>query len=99
MSMSRKADEALEVIRGCVGLGRYTLAVHFSERMDHRGMFWADVLAIIDDPTEVRPGGPERFGRPKWILAGVAADGLAVEMVCVLDQDERGDWTVFVTIY
>lgn len=62
-------------------------------------MVWPDVLAILDDPTDVRDGGPEQLDRPKWILAGVAADGLPVEFVCVLDQDDNGEWVLLITIY
>jgi hypothetical protein len=67
--------------------------------MDRRGLFWPDVLTILDDPTDIRPGGPERFGRPKWIVAGESVGGEKLELVCVLDADERGGVTVFITIY
>lgn len=60
---------------------------------------WPDVLGVIDDPSDVRAGGPERLGRPKWLLSGDTTDGLAVEIVCVLDTDAAGDTTVFVTLY
>lgn len=58
-------------------------------------------LAIADHLSMilVRDGGPERWGRPKWIVAGESADGSALELVCVLDADQRGRLTVFVTIY
>ncbi len=97
--MDSKARKAWSVIRRCVEQGRYRVLEHFAQRMDQRGMFWPDVLAVVDDPAEVRPGGPEEFGRPKWIINGTAADGLEVEIVCVLDHDERGRLTVFITIY
>ena len=86
-------------IRRCVAAGRFRLLVHFTGRMDPRGLVWADILAVLDSPDDVRHGGPERFDGPKWIIAGTAADGLPIEIVCVLDEDDRGELTVFITIY
>jgi hypothetical protein len=97
--MDSKARRAWSIIRRCVEQGRYRVLEHFTQRMDQRGLVWPDVLAVVDDPAGVRPGGPEEFGRPKWIINGTAADGLEVEIVCVLDHDEQGRLTVFITIY
>jgi hypothetical protein len=72
---------------------------HFRERMALRGLLWPDVLVVLDDPAEVRDGGREILGRPKWIVAGTAADGKDIDIVCVIDADERGRQTVFITIY
>ncbi|MBN1489763.1 MAG: DUF4258 domain-containing protein [Phycisphaerae bacterium] len=97
--MTAASRKALKAVRRCVKAGRFRLALHFTERMDERGLFWPDVLAILDAPADVRDGGPEQWGRPKWIITGQAADGDALELVCVLDTDERGKLTVFVTMY
>ncbi len=97
--MDAQARQALTIIRESVEADRFTVSRHFQERMDQRGFLWADVLAVLDAPSEVRDGGRENEGRPKWIISGDAADGLSVEMVCVLDRDEQGDWTVFITLY
>ena len=97
--MDAKTRKALSVIRRSVDDGRYRLTMHFTQRMDQRGMFWPDVLAVLDDPTGVRPDGRDRYDRPKWRLAGTATDGWELEIVCVLDVDEHGDVTVFITIY
>src|SRR5512137_2482304 len=97
--MDSRARKAWLIIRRCVEQGRYRVLEHFTQRMDQRGLVWPDVLAVVDDPAEVRPGGPEEFGRAKWIINGTAADGLDVEIVCVLDHDEQGRLTVFITIY
>ena len=97
--MNRRTSRALLTIRACVGAGRYRLAVHFRERLAERGLLWSDVLAVLDEPAEVRDDGTDRFGRPKWRLAGEAADGLRLEFVCVLDRGARGAVTVFVTLY
>ena len=99
MSMDAQARKALNTIRRCVAAGRYRLRRHFTERMDERGLFWPDMLAILENPAAVHDGGHERWGRPKWIVSGTAVDGLPVEMVCVLDTDVRGELTLFITIY
>lgn len=99
MRMDAKARQALSVIRCCVAAKRFIVLPHFLKRMDQRGFFWPDVLAVLDRPDNVRRSGRDRFDRPKWIVTGVTVDGLSIEMVCVLDTDERGDATVFITIY
>lgn len=99
MSMDAKVRGALSKIRRCMTAGRYRLSIHFTQRMDERRLFWADVLVVLDDPTDVRSDGPDRWGRPKWIIAGESASGDDLELVCVLDQDERGNLIVFITLY
>ncbi len=65
-------------IRTCPCAARVRGAVHPKEgkagrseaarkRMDARGMFWADVEAVLDNPQEVRDDGLDRWDRPKWI--------------------------------
>ncbi len=97
--MDAEARKALRTIRRCVAAGRYRLLPHFTERMDKRGLFWPDVLAVLDEPADVRDGGADRFDRPKWIVGGKTSDGLTVEIVCVLDVDENGDIALFITAY
>jgi len=99
MSMDAKARRALTVIRDCVAAERYVLLPHFTRRMDERGFFWPDVLAMVDSPGRVADDGRDRFGRPKWIVAGTPADDLEIELVCAIDTDDRGRLTVFITIY
>ena len=99
MDMNAKSRKALGAIRQCVEDGRYRLLRHFVERMDQRGLFWPDVLTVLDAPTSVRDDGPDRWDRPKWIIAGESAGGDALELVCVLDRNEHGELTVFITIY
>ena len=98
-SMDAEARRALTLIRKCVATERFILSKHFSQRMEGRGLVWPDILAALDRPSSVRHGGPERLNRPKWIVAGDTADGLNIEIVCVLDEDDRGDWVVFITVY
>jgi len=97
--MDPDAEEALGIIRRCVKARRYELRKHFRDQMAARGMFWGDVLAILDRPTDFREGIGDTHNRPKWILAGAAADGLGVELVCVIDQTGPDDSVLFVTIY
>jgi len=99
MGMDAKARNALATIRRCCDEGRYRVLPHFTMRMDERGLVWPDVLTVLDAPTTVRASGRDRFNRPKWIIGGTAADGLAMELVCVLDVDDHGDLTVFITAY
>jgi hypothetical protein len=97
--MDEASRRALREIRRCVAEDRIIVLAHFIERMDLRGLFWMDIVDVIESPEDVRGGGPEELGRPKWIIAGTAADGLKVEIVCVIDQQTTRSSTVFVTIY
>jgi hypothetical protein len=97
--MDAKARKALDTIRDCVTAKRYKVTQHFTQRMDERAFFWPDALAVLDRPGKVRDDGRDRYGRPKWIVAGKTTDGMALEMVCAIDADERGRLTVFITIY
>ena len=56
------AATALKIIRSCVSAGRVILKDHFVERLAQRGMFWSDVLAIIDSPRGIRTDGDDKFG-------------------------------------
>lgn len=91
--------QALSIIRRCVARGRVILLSHFRDQLALRNWMWVDVLAVLDAPSDVRDGGEEEWGRPKWIVSGETADGLDIELVCVLDHDDHGNVTVFVTIY
>lgn len=97
--MDAAARDALKTIRRCLAARRYRLLPHFRKRMARRGLLWPDVLSLLDAPHAVRDDGLDRFDRPKWIVAGAAADGGAVEIVCVLDVDEHDETTVFITMY
>jgi hypothetical protein len=97
--MDFDSGKALAIIRKCVRADRYFLLAHFRQRMTERGLIWPDVLAVLDVPTEVRSGGLDRFGRDKWLVRGIAADGLDIELVCALDLDDKGEVTVFITLY
>ncbi len=93
------ARRAIEIIRRCIAADRVIVLPHFTQRMDMRGLFWPDVLTMIDAASDVRRSGNDRFHRPKWIVRGVAADGVDLELVCALDGPASGAVAVFITIY
>jgi hypothetical protein len=97
--MDAKAHAALLTVRACVAVERYLVLPHFRQRLGRRGLLWTDVLTVLDEPATVRFDGHDDLKRPKWCLAGMAVDGEKLEFVCVLDVDERGEYTVFITIY
>ncbi len=91
--------KAIRVIRDCLRAGRFAVKPHFAQRMDERGLFWADVEAVIDSPSRIGADGHDDFGRDRWLIAGIATDGLDLELLCVLDKDDQGNTIVFITIY
>jgi len=99
MGMDHAARRALQTMRQCIAEDRYRVLQHFAERLDERGLFWSDVLVVFDDPADVRDGGPEKWGRPKWIVAGRSAGGDELELVCVIDTDADGKLVLLVTLY
>jgi len=92
-----EARRTLAVVRECLDSDRYALTVHFSERMVQRGLFWADVEAVIGDPSAVRSQGMDEYNRPKWIIGGQAMTGDEVEIVCAVEIDDTE--TEFIALY
>lgn len=97
--MTPQGRQALRTIRRCADAGRCILLTHFQQRINQRGMTWPDVLALLDDPSSVRGDGRDDLDRPRWLVTGDTADGLRVELVCVVDEDEHGPLTLLVTAY
>lgn len=95
----RGPKRALAVISRCISTGRVIVLEHFVRRLDKRGLFWSDVLAVLSTPTRIRPDGFDDWGRERWIIRGRSADLGDVEIVCVLGTNERGEVTVFVTLF
>lgn len=85
------------MIRACLDEDRYALAVHFTQRMQQRGLFWPDVRAVIEEPDDVRSQGIDRYRRPKWIVTGEVIGGEIIEIVCAIEVDESE--TEFITLY
>jgi hypothetical protein len=98
-SMTPEARRALQTIRRCVATDRVRLTRHFRVRLTERGLVWPDLLTVIDDPQSVEADGHDEWGRPRWIVSGDAADGLAVKLVCVIGHDAAGKLTVFITMH
>jgi hypothetical protein len=92
-----EARRAIAVIRECIDTDRYALTIHFSQRMEQRGLFWPDVQAVIDNPEDVRSQGMDEYNRPKWIIRGEPIIGDDIEIVCVIEIDETE--TEFITLY
>ncbi len=97
--MNRDAKRALRTIQQCVEADRFQVLKHFRDRLAERNMLWVDVLAMLEEPGDVRDDGVDDYGREKWVLVGEGADGLPIECVCVLDSDDEGEMTVFFTLY
>jgi hypothetical protein len=91
------ARRAIIAIRACIEGDRFSLAVHFSERMSQRGIFWPDVQRVIGDANEAMPLGKDKFGRPKWVVRGEVMRGDRIEIVCAIEIDESE--TEFITLY
>jgi len=98
-SMTSQARRALQTIRRCVATERVRLTQHFRVRLTERGLVWPDLLTVMDEPAGVEADGHDAWGRPRWIVSGEAADGLAVKLVCVIDRDTTGKLTVFITMH
>jgi hypothetical protein len=92
-----EARRTLALIRECIAADRYALAVHFMQRMEQRGLFWPDVLAVIEAPHDVHAEGMDRYNRPRWIIGGPAATGSDIEIVCAIEIDRSE--TEFITLY
>jgi hypothetical protein len=95
--VTAEARRAVIAIRKCIKAGHYALTVHFSQRMEQRGLFWPDVQAVIDDPDDVKSQGMDNYDRPKWIIYGEAAFGDNIEIICAIEIDETE--TGFITLY
>ena len=95
--MKAEARRALGVIRRCVAAGRFALTIHFSRRIQQRGLFWPDVQAVLDDPRDVRSQGLDGFGRAKWLIGGGAVNVGPIEIVCAIETDAAG--VEFITLF
>ena len=95
IQVTYEARKTFAFIRACIANDRYALALHFQQRMEQRGLFWPDVLAAIDAPQGMHSPGLDAYGRPKWIIRGMAATGDGIEIVCAIEIDE----TEFITLY
>jgi hypothetical protein len=56
-------------------------------------------MTVIEEPSDVRSDGLDDDGRPKWRISGHTGDDMDIELICILAEDDRGNRTVFVTLY
>lgn len=97
--MDKHARQAVSTIRRCIAADRVRLTMHFRVRLTERGVLWADVLVLFDDPADARGDGLDDQGRARWIVRGEAADGVPMGVVCAIGRDRAGAMTVFVTAF
>lgn len=95
--MTTEARWTLKIIRACIAADRFAVTRHFAERMHERGLFWPDILAVINDPSDASSEGMDHYDRPKWIIVGDAVAVGSIEIVCALEVDESE--TEFITLY
>lgn len=87
-------SRALDVIRKCVARDEVIVPIHFLEAMRDDGLFWADILAAIDEATTAIGDGTDAEGDPKYRVPGRALDRRKIEVVCAI----KGP-LVLVTVY
>lgn len=92
-----KAD-ALTHVQHAVEAENHFVRDHFYDRMNLRGMFWPDVLAVVESPAGVRTDGADEYGRSRWFFKGMTTAQSEVELLCVFEGDGTGSVT-FWTIY
>ena len=99
MGEKSRSSETINIIRSRISKNRYRRLVHFNQRMDERGLFWADVMAVIDEPSQVVDDGVDEFGRERWLISGLTTDELSIKLVTVLDFDAKGQMVVLITLF
>ena len=91
-------DEALAAVGQAITSDNFRLTDHFRQRMDQRGLFFGDIEAVLDAPTDVRADGVDEFGRERWSFAGETTDGLSLEILIAIEVTADGR-SIFVTLY
>jgi hypothetical protein len=94
--MDREAQDALEKVREAVAADRVEATRHFEQQVGARGLVWADMLTILDQPSRMEDQGVEDHGWPKWRIWGQAADGTPAAVVVAIRADDR---IRFITIH
>jgi hypothetical protein len=93
--VERSLREAREFIRECVVLAEegddtcLDIRSHFRYRMRMRGLFWADVVAVLMNPVRVENRGFDDEQRQQfWLYGDVPGIG-DIRIVCSIDWDTR----------
>lgn len=87
--MRHEARRALKAIRAAVAADRIEMTSHFEQRLGERGVIWADLLAVFDQPTQMEEQGLDEHGWAKWRVSGEAVDGTDAAVVVALRHDRR----------
>lgn len=59
---------AIETIRECVAASRVIVKGHCMERLAQRGLFWGDLLCLLESPKGIRGDGEDDLGRERWFV-------------------------------
>ncbi len=79
----------------CIDQSSFEFNDHFIQGLDRRGLFFADVLLMVQSPGTIRLDGDDEFGRQRVLLRGEVVGGEAELLVCV----EPEPFCEFITIY
>ena len=93
--VERSLREAKDFIRDCVILAEegddtlLDIRSHFRYRMRMRGLFWADVVAVLTDPLRIEDRGWDDERRQQFWLHGEVPNIGEIRVVCSIDWDTR----------
>lgn len=85
--MNAEEQAALDKIRAAVDADHLVATTHFDRNLAKRGLFWSDLLTIIEFPIRMENQGMEDHGWPKWRIWGKAVDGSSAAVVVALQDD------------
>lgn len=92
------SDEAVIRVQTAIEAENYLVRDHCEERMSLRGMFWPDILSVVENATGVRTDGADEHGRERWFFKGMTTARSEVEVLCLFEND-GSDTVIFWTIY
>jgi hypothetical protein len=92
-------QEAIKVICKCLDAGQFLPTEHFDQRMEERGLFWWDIVAVIEQPNKIENDGYDTWGRNRWLVSGDTPDNLPIKIVCALEERDDGGFVVLITIH
>lgn len=90
--------EAVIHVQRAVEAENYLVRDHFEQRMSERGLFWADVLSVVEDVSDVRTDGTDEYDRERWFFKGMATANAEIEILCVFESDGTESvicWTIY----
>jgi hypothetical protein len=96
LTMDEAAQNVLDKIQAAVAADHVEMTSHFEQQLGIRGMLWADLLTVIDQPSRMEDQGLDLHGWPKWRVWGTAADDSPAAVVVALRDDGH---VRFITIH